>query len=619
MFKKIGIKLIIAVVAIVTIIFGVYFYLNTYHYNKVLYDQVERNSLELSETIKSSGRYAMLLNQIEPMHYMINSIGSQENIHSVRIYNKEGVIMYSSNQPDIGTQVDMSAESCYHCHAENQALERLPTEKRTRVFQIHPDSSRLMGVITPIYNEPSCWVADCHAHPRETTVLGVLDVTTSLDHIEEEVKQSNLENTFIASAAIILLILIIGAIVRILVIKPVNILVKATQEVAGGNLSYVIQSKNDDELGVLAHSFNNMTAKLSEARLQLFQSDKLASLGKLAAGVAHEINNPLTGVLTYSSFLLKRAKDNPEMHQSLEIIVRETERCREIVKGLLDFSRQSQPKKLPASINDVIDRSISVVENQLILNHVKLIKNYDITLQSITVDSNQMQQVMINLIVNASDAIGPKGGSISIMTGLLRFSPFGRVQVKKAYCPKGHNLIDSSVKIEGQPSIKVKVISNNKEGYVHLDPVYGKYRHALGIDIEDQQLVQFQCPYCSHSLIEHKSCPKCSAPIYTLEVPGKGNFEGCSRKDCSWQKWDAVDEEGYQDFVEIKITDTGSGISKANLEKIFDPFFSTKGQKGTGLGLAVIWGIIDNHNGKITVDSEVGVGTTFTIQIPYQQ
>ncbi len=127
-----------------------------------------------------------------------------------------------------------------------------------------------------------------------------------------------------------------------------------------------------------------MTRKLSEARMQLFQSDKMASLGRLAAGVAHEINNPLTGVLTYSSFLLKRTQDQPDIQDDLKVIVRETIRSREIVKSLLDFARQSVPKKSEADINEIIERAVSVVQNQLSLNNVELVKNLDPHLPAVT-------------------------------------------------------------------------------------------------------------------------------------------------------------------------------------------------------------------------------------------
>jgi two-component system NtrC family sensor kinase len=137
------------------------------------------------------------------------------------------------------------------------------------------------------------------------------------------------------------------------------------RHVAGGDLSYRVTVKREDELGMLARSFNNMTDKLAEARLQLFQSDKLASLGRLAAGVAHEINNPLTAVLTYSSYLQKRSQGQPEMRNDLNVIVSETIRCREIVKSLLDFARQTVPKKRNADINEIVGRAATVIENQL--------------------------------------------------------------------------------------------------------------------------------------------------------------------------------------------------------------------------------------------------------------
>jgi two-component system NtrC family sensor kinase len=102
-------------------------------------------------------------------------------------------------------------------------------------------------------------------------------------------------------------------------------------------------------------------------------------------------------------------------------------------------------------------------------------------------------------------------------------------------------------------------------------------------------------------------------------VPGESNFEACTRTGCDFQRWESVDEAGKRDFIEIKISDTGCGIPKDEIPRIFEPFFSTKGQKGTGLGLAVIWGIIDNHNGTIKVESELKKGTTFIIRLPIKQ
>ncbi len=620
MFKKIGFKLIVAVGVTALLTIGIFSYFNIQSHSSSLLAEVERSANQLSETVKHSTRYDMLLNQRDRINIIINTIGQQPGIRSVRVLNKVGEIIYSSNKSDVGKLVDKKAESCYACHAANKPLERLAIKDRTRIFRLSPNSPRVLGIISPIYNEKSCWSADCHAHLKSQTVLGVLDVSISLEEVDSQIKKGEIEIVVFAITAILALSFIIGFFVKRWVDKPVKGLLNATNQVGTGNLNYTIQNIRNDELGILARSFNNMTKKLSEARLQLFQSDKMASLGRLAAGVAHEINNPLTGVLTYSSFLLKRTQNSPDLQEDLKVIVRETKRSREIVKSLLDFARQSVPKKNEAKINDIIEHALSVIENQLSINNIKLVKNLESDLPTITVDSNQIQQVFINLIVNASDAIGKDGGTITLSSSLISLSPYGITHIKKAVCPKRHELIDNEVKIGGMPSIKIKARSNGQEGFINLDPVYGKCRHIYGLDITNKKDIQILCPQCNSSLIEEgKKCPKCGSPIYSFEVPQQGYFEGCTKKTCGWQKWDAVDLGGQKDYIEMRISDTGCGISKDDLIRIFEPFYSTKGQKGTGLGLAVIWGIIDNHNGTINVESEINKGTTFIIRLPLKQ
>jgi len=620
MLKKIGFRLISVVAFTSLIIIGVFAYFNIKSQSHSLIAEVERHANQLGETVVSSTRFDMMLNQRDRIQQTINSIGTQPQIRDVRIINKIGEIIYSSDSTNINKMVDKRAESCYACHAEDKPLEQISITERTRIFRVHPDSNRVIGIITPIYNEKSCWQAECHAHPRDQKVLGVLDVSISLADVDKTILRSEWEIVIFAMVAILAVGLLIGYFVRRWVSLPVNDLLGGTQQVSAGNLNYTIKDLGEDEIGKLGQSFNNMTKKLSEARMQLFQSDKMASLGRLAAGVAHEINNPLTGVLTYSSFLLKRTKDNPEFQEDLKVIVRETLRSREIVKSLLDFARQSVPKKNSADINEIINKSISVIENQLAINNVKIEKNTNSNLPKITVDANQMQQVFINLFVNASDAMEKNGGTISLSTQQISLSPFGTAQIKKAACSKRHSLLDNEVKIDGLPSIKVKVRSNGDENIIHIDPVYGRLRDIYNQDYIEKKEAQYVCPECNISLLEeNKSCPKCGSPILFFDTGEQGFYEVCSHKGCTWAKWDFVDSAGLKEFIEIKISDTGYGISRDDLTKIFEPFFSTKGQKGNGLGLAVIWGIIDNHNGTINVESEVGKGTTFTIRLPLSQ
>src|SRR3989339_1998249 len=542
MFKKIGFRLIFVVALTSLVIIGVFAYFNIKSQSNSLISEVERHANQLGETVISSTRFDMMLNQRDRIQQTINSIGTQPQIRDVRIINKDGEIIYSSDSININKMVDKQAESCYACHAEDKPLEHISITERTRIFRVHPDSNRLIGIITPIYNEKSCWNADCHAHPQNQKVLGVLDVSISLAEIDKAIVTREWEIVIFAIIAIIAVGLLIAFFVRHWVSNPVHDLLNATQQVSQGNLNYAIKDLGDNEIGKLGESFNNMTKKLSEARMQLFQSDKMASLGRLAAGVAHEINNPLTGVLTYSSFLLKRTKNNAEFQDDLKVIVRESLRCRDIVKSLLYFARQTVPKKNNADLNEIIDKAVTVIENQLQINKVKLIKEVDKFLPKITVDANQMQQVFINLFVNAADAIGENGGTLRVVTHQISLSPYGLAQIKKAVCPKRHNLLDNEFKIGGFPSLKVKVISENKEGIIHLDPVYGKHRNVYDLGFAVGKDVKFVCPDCNISLVQQDStCPVCNAPILAFDTSGHGIYEVCSSEKNNWERWEFVD------------------------------------------------------------------------------
>lgn len=616
MLRKIGAKLTIIVSITALIIIGFYSYFKIERQSEVLRGEVQRHANQLSETVKNATRFVMLKNDRDYIQQIIDGIGKDPAINDVKIMNKEGEIVYSSRQNNIGNMLDKQAESCFVCHAENKPIEKLPMNNRTRIFSANPDSSKILGIINPIYNEPSCYEADCHAHPADIKVLGVLDVTFSLKDVENQIKSNQIEGIIFALIAIVAIGFIIGIFVKKYVDLPVKELVYATEQVASGNLNYKIKNNGKDELGKLGNSFNVMTHKLDETSQQLYQSTKMASLGQLAAGVAHEINNPLTGVLTYSSFLLKRAKDNPQMQEDLNVIVRETMRSREIVKGLLDFARQSVPKKGICNINEVLDRAIAVVNNQLKLNRITIERINDAALPEITADANQLQQVFLNLFVNAIDAVG-QDGKIIVTTSHMSLSPRGITQIKSAVCNKNHSLIDPQYKIGGMPSLKMKIKSNENEGFVHLDPVYGLNRHYFGVNFDNNSANHLSCPTCDISLIDkNQICPECGGPVYKIQIPNQGFLEGCASLRGKWQRWGFIDGAGEKKFVKIDIEDSGCGIPPENLNKIFEPFFSTKGQRGTGLGLSVIWGIIDNHNGVITVQSEVSKGTTFSIRLP---
>jgi two-component system NtrC family sensor kinase len=438
MWNKISYKLIVATGGAAFMIIAVFAYLLLDAQRRQLLAEVERNANQLSETIKSSTRHDMMLDRPESVHRIINTIGAQEGIEKVRIFNKEGEIILSTDPGDLGQMVDQHTEACDMCHALDKPLERVPASERTRIFTA-ASGTRTFGIINPIYNEPSCWQSDCHAHSEDQTVLGVLDISMSLEEVESNIQAGRMRLLIFALIAVAAISLIINWVVKQIVLKPVGEIVKATRKVAEGDLTHsIVAIDKNDEIGRLAASFNVMMEKLAEAQLQLLQSDKLASLGRLAAGVAHEINNPLTGVLTYSSFLLKNVEDKPELKEDLEVIVRETKRCREIVKGLLDFSRQSASTTRPTPANEIVRNACRIVEHQLAIQKIRIDMQLPKESPVASADMMEMEQVLVNLLVNAADAIGETGGTITIDTAMAtaadglngRASPDGMVRIR---------------------------------------------------------------------------------------------------------------------------------------------------------------------------------------------
>jgi two-component system NtrC family sensor kinase len=412
--QRLSTKLIVWGGTASAIIIGLFAWLVVENYQSHLVADLEDYAEQLSETVKSSTRYDMLLNQRSSVHEIINTIGRQQAIDRVRVYNKDGEVIYSSDSTDIGHLVDMRAEACYACHTADRPLESLPISDRTRTFSINGDS-RLMGIISPIYNEPSCWQSSCHAHEEEQKVLGVLDLTLPLEEVDQQRRSATLMVIGLSFVVMIAISLIIFVMVRRLVLRPVELLVEATQRVAAGELSTSVPVRSQDEIGQLGTSFNDMTHRLAEAQRQIFQSSKLASVGRLAAGVAHELNNPLTGVLTYSSFLLSQVEE-PELKKDLEVIVRETKRCRDIVAGLLDFSRQTPTAPRWTDINEVVHVASGMVRHHFALQKTRLVLDLHQDLPPVNIDSGQMEQVLVNLLVNAADAMPKEGGTVTVKT-----------------------------------------------------------------------------------------------------------------------------------------------------------------------------------------------------------
>lgn len=414
----------------------------------------------VSDVIRRSTSYYMLRNDREALYQTITTMAREPGIVKIRIFDKEGKIGFSTNPSEVNHSVDKRAEACYACHAQAQPLAKLNRPDRFRIYRAN-GSGRVLGIINPIENEPACSNAACHAHPPSQKILGVLDANLSLAKADASLAESTRMMLVYTVLAVILISVLTGVFVLRLVHRPVQILKRGTEELARGDLGYQIAVESSDELGDLAHSFNIMslqlraaneeitswartletrvedkTNELKRAHEHVVQVEKMASIGKMAAVVAHEINNPLSGILTYAKLLKKwvqkvegNEQKRTEIRECLDLVESESKRCGDLVKNLLMFSRTAPMNLEWADVNQLVDRSIRLVQHQLDLGNVQLQLELAQDLPTLHCDPNQVEQVLLALVMNAIDAM-PRGGILMVRTRSLPQSRQIEVQVR---------------------------------------------------------------------------------------------------------------------------------------------------------------------------------------------
>ena len=437
-------KLIISLVGSMAVVWGALGYQNLRIHKSNLEQMTYLMADSISNTIRDSTRYSMLQNHRDEVYHIINTIRAGNGIRTIRIFNKEGKISYSTNADEVNTFVNKQAEACYACHAQEQPLEHVDRPDRMRTFQ-GPSNERLLGLINPIENEKACSSAACHAHSPDQRVLGVLDVTLSLAGVDRTIAEGQKRMIRNLVAAILLIAIVIAALILRLIHRPVKQLIGGTRQVASGNLDYKIEVGSRDEMGNLAASFNQMTAELKQAHEEvsdwartlemrveektdqlkranehMIQIERMASIGKLSAIVAHEINNPLAGILTYAKLLLKRAGSNTadpaQTKHDLEMIASESARCGEIVKGLLQFTRQTPPNLRLHDVNELVQQSLRLVKHKMDLMNMESKLQRAENLPPLVCDEQQIKQALVALLINACEAVRPGEGVVELST-----------------------------------------------------------------------------------------------------------------------------------------------------------------------------------------------------------
>ena len=430
---KVGLYLAIAL----TVTLFLFTVLVVRHQQDELLQEAASRVTQLSEVITRSTRFAMLQNQPYYVHRIIEDVGSHKSIDRIRIFSKEGLIIDSTYAPEIGLKVDQKAEGCIRCHQTRKPLEQVPGSERARIFSA-PDGRRLLGSMEVIRNEPSCYTAACHQHSKAQSVLGVLDIVYSLDEIDRTMQKSVITIAGFSLGFVIIASLSVSFFVRRLVYVPLRDLETGAKRLSSGNLEQPIPVRSEDEFGELAASFNAMTAALRNSQQELREwgrtleqkvekrtrelriaeaeaarGEKLASVGLLAAGIAHELNNPLTGILTFSHLIRKKMPDGSPEAEDLDLVIRETKRCAAIIRRLLDFAREKTPEKKFADLNQIIEDTARIIERPAHLRDIEIAMDLDRDLPPVWVDADLIKQVVMNMLVNAQHAIEEKG-SITI-------------------------------------------------------------------------------------------------------------------------------------------------------------------------------------------------------------
>lgn len=476
------------------------------------------------EMIKRATHDGMLLNRKADVQLMIERLAAGPDIACIRVYDKQGVITMSGDKAEIGRHMGIDSETCLSCHKAKPAHDTATLEQRGMTQA--DDGGEVLRHMSVIENQNSCATAACHAHPETNRVLGVLDLEMSMRPANAAGAAARRQVYSTTSILVVVVGIVVAIVIRRFVQRPIAQLYKGIRRIADGDMATQVEIPGQHELSRLAGAFNDMakdlgaarqeitewsqkledkvlekTSELSRAQRQVLHMEKMASLGKLSATVAHELNNPLSGMLTFARLVRRDIEKQPiaaetreELSRYLRLVEKECSRCGSIVQNLLVFTRRMNAETTIVDVNEIVEQSIMLIQHHLQLSNIELSLELLPGDSSLLADGAQVQQALVALLVNAVESMQDEGR-------------------------------------------------------------------------EDRRL--------------------------------------------------SVRLEGNADEVQIHIGDTGVGIPPEVLQHIFEPFFSTKqAESGVGLGLSVVYGIVERHEGRIEVDSQVGQGTTFHIHLP---
>ncbi len=421
--------------------------LSTRLWSAALEEQAKRDARQAGDLLKWGLVDAMCRNERSRISEMIRRMGSEQGVEAVRVYDKTGRIAFSSRSEEVGTMAPREAEVCVACHRPDGSLVPLARVERSRIRPRPGGRGKVLGLMVPVENQEGCSQAACHVHPADQAVLGVVDVEISLDAMETALAASRRRHFGLAAGIAVLLALLIGGIMYRAVYLPTRRLREGAEALGRGNLDVQIRLSRADELGLLADSFNRMARRLRVANeelrewsrtleerveektreirqmtRQMVQVEKTASLGRLAATVAHELNNPLAGIVAYAKLVERRLQrrlppdeERERILRDLALIREESLRCGGIVKDLLTYARETKPTLEEAPLHEVVKRTLRLARHHFELAGVEVRPELRLEDDRIVCDPHRLEQALLALVVNAVEAM-PGGGILTVGT-----------------------------------------------------------------------------------------------------------------------------------------------------------------------------------------------------------
>lgn len=479
-----GLRLAILSAALLTAIMAIFGVSSVFLQRRNAYVAIRWDARRLVESLERTLRVQMLRGDSQLGEAVMRIARPDGDVAAVSLAGHTGRVRYATRPELVGAPLRIGGRTCTgRCHTARSGR---------RSFVLVDEQRTVASAFMPVHNGPQCARPACHPAVEAIPVLGLLAIEVSFRPVALAIRRHAWQMTGISAALIVATFVAVLLITRRLVGRPVARLLEATRAVGRGELTQPI-AVGGGELGELAQAFNGMQQRLAASQRQLVMQEKLASVGRLSASLAHEINNPLSGILAFAEDLYEEAAEDDPHRADYRTIVDEALRCREIVRDLLDFGRPQPPRLQDLRLEEALARTVRLATRLTPFHQVRIETELDPSLPRLRADPGQLQQLFLNLLVNAAEAM-PSGGALWIRA--------------------------------------------------------------------------------------------------------------------------AAEGAGPARSVHLAFRDTGHGIPPELQAQVFDPFVSTKGGRASGLGLSICWSIVEQHGGRMTLESEEGRGTTVHVHLP---